>query len=137
MSFTGLNYIAIVIAAVAGFGIGAIWYTFLFQKPWMAAMGIDEEKIRAGGGPGATPFIVAGIGHLVMAFVFSAFLHSLGAATLVGGLAIGFFAWLGFVITSMAVNNGFGGRNVMVTVIDGGHWLVVLLVMGLIIGAFG
>jgi hypothetical protein len=136
MSFAGLNYIAIVIAAVAGFGVGALWYTLLFQKPWMAAMGIDEEKMRAGG-PDATPFIVAAVGQLVMAFVFSAFLHSLGAATLGGGLAVGFFAWLGFVITSMAVNNGFGGRNMMVTVIDGGHWLTVLLVMGLIIGAFG
>jgi hypothetical protein len=137
MSFAGLNYIAIVIAAVAGFGVGAVWYTFLFQKPWMAAMGMDEEKMRAGGGPDATPFIVAAVGHLVMAFVFSAILHSLGAATLGGGLTVGFFAWLGFVITSMAVNNGFGGRNMMVTVIDGGHWLTVLLVMGLIIGAFG
>jgi hypothetical protein len=136
MSFAGLNYIAIVIAAVAGFGVGALWYTLLLQKPWMAAMGIDEEKMRARG-PDATPFIVAAVGQLVMAFVFSAFLHSLGAATLGGGLAVGFFAWLGFVITSMAVNNGFGGRNVMVTVIDGGHWLTVLLVMGLIIGAFG
>jgi hypothetical protein len=136
MSFAGLNYIAIVIAAVAGFGVGAVWYTFLFQKPWMAAMGMDPEKMHAGG-PDATPFIVAAAGHLVMAFVFSAFLHSLGAATLGGGLAVGFFAWLGFVITSMAVNNGFGGRNMMVTIIDGGHWLTVLLVMGLIIGAFG
>lgn len=137
MSFTGLNYLAIVIAAVAGFGIGAVWYTFLFQKQWMAAMGIDEAAIRAGGGPGATPFVVAAAGHLVMAFVLSAFLHSLGAATLGGGLAVGFFAWLGFVITSMAVNNGFGGRNINVTVIDGGHWLAVLLAMGLILGLFG
>ena len=61
MSFAGLNYIAIVIAAVAGFGVGALWYTLLFQKPWMAAMGIDEEKMRAGG-PDATPFIVAAVG---------------------------------------------------------------------------
>jgi hypothetical protein len=72
-----------------------------------------------------------------MAFMFSAFVHALGAATLGGGVAIGFFAWLGFVITSRAVNNGFGGRDIMVTVIDGGHWLAVLLVMGLILGAFG
>ena len=70
-------------------------------------------------------------------FRYLAFLHSLGAATLGGGLVVGFFAWLGFIITSMAVNNGFGGRNITVTAIDGGHWLTVLLVMGLIIGAFG
>jgi hypothetical protein len=77
------------------------------------------------------------VGNLVMAFILSALLHSLGSATIGGGLVTGFLVWLGFVVTVMGVNNSFGGRNPMVTVIDGAHWLVVLVVMGAIIGAFG
>ena len=77
------------------------------------------------------------VGNLVMAFILSALLHSLGAATIGGGLAAGFLVWLGFVITVMGVNNSFGMRKPMLTVIDGAHWLAVLLVMGAIIGAFG
>ena len=37
----------------------------------------------------------------------------------------------------MGVNHAFEGAKPMLTVIDGGHWLAVLLLMGAIIGAFG
>ncbi len=47
------------------------------------------------------------------------------------------FCWLGFVITSMLVNNSFARRDWRLMWIDGGHWLVVLLLMGAIMGAMG
>jgi hypothetical protein len=37
----------------------------------------------------------------------------------------------------MAVNNGFAGRDARLLLIDGGHWLIVLLLMGAIIGGMG
>jgi hypothetical protein len=37
----------------------------------------------------------------------------------------------------MLVNNIFAQRDRRLLLIDGGHWLVVLLVMGAIIGAMG
>jgi hypothetical protein len=143
MSFAGINYLAVVIAAIAGFGVGAVWYSFLFQKPWMEAMGITAAAMqaRASGAAPSTPLplLLGGslVGNLVMAFILSAVLHALGAASFGGGIGIAFLVWLGFVITVMGVNNAFGMRNPMLTVIDGGHWLVVLLVMGAIIGVFG
>ena len=57
--------------------------------------------------------------------------------TVRNGMISGLFAWLGFVVTAMAVNNAFGGRSLLLTAIDAGHWLVVLLIMGAIIGAMG
>jgi Protein of unknown function (DUF1761) len=142
MSFASLNYVAIIIATIAGFGVGALWYSALFVKPWMEAMGMTEADIQArrasGEAPSLAPLLGGSIvGNLVMAFILSALLHSLAAATIGGGIATGFLVWLGFVITVMGVNNSFGGRKLMVTVIDGAHWLVVLVVMGAIIGAFG
>jgi hypothetical protein len=142
MNFAGINYLAVIIAAVAGFGVGALWYSVLFVKPWMEAMGMTEADIQArrasGEAPSLAPLLGGSlVGNLVMAFILSALLHSLAAATIGGGIATGFLVWLGFVITVMGVNNSFGGRKLMVTVIDGAHWLVVLVVMGAIIGAFG
>jgi Protein of unknown function (DUF1761) len=142
MSFAGINYLAVIIAAIAGFAVGALWYSVIFVKPWMDAMGMNEADIQArraaGTAPSIAPLLGGSIlGNLVMAFILSALLHSLAAATIGGGLATGFLVWLGFVITIMGVNNSFGGRKPMVTVIDGGHWLVVLLIMGAIIGVFG
>jgi hypothetical protein len=109
----------------------------------MEAMGITtaDMQARASGASPATPLpvLLGGslVGNLVMAFILSALLHSLGAASFGGGIGIAFLVWLGFVITVMGVNNSFGMRKPMLTVIDGGHWLVVLLVMGAIVGAFG
>jgi Protein of unknown function (DUF1761) len=54
-----------------------------------------------------------------------------------GGVVTGFFVWLGFVITTMGVNHAFGGAKPMLTFIDGGYWLAVLLMQGAVIGAFG
>jgi len=47
------------------------------------------------------------------------------------------FAWAGFVVTSMLVNYSFGGRRYLLLAIDAGHWLVGMLVMGLVIGWMG
>ena len=40
-------------------------------------------------------------------------------------------------VTTMLVNNAFGGRSYVLTAIDAGHWLVVLVLMGVVIGWMG
>jgi hypothetical protein len=35
------------------------------------------------------------------------------------------------------VNNAFTGRSLMLTVIDAGHWLGVLVIIGAVIGGLG
>jgi hypothetical protein len=82
---------------------------------------------------------VAFVAELIMAWVLAGMIGHLGPgrATLANGVVAGFFAWLGFVITTMAVNHQYGRQRPMLTVIDGGHWLAVLLVQGVIIGLIG
>jgi hypothetical protein len=57
--------------------------------------------------------------------------------TTANGLIAGFCLWLGFVATSVTVINAWQGAKPMLTVIDAGHWLGVLLLQGLIVGAIG
>ena len=138
MSFAGINYLAVIIAAAASFAFGSIWYMSL-AKPWMAALGKSEAEIKGEGGPSPLPFITAAVAQLVMAFMLAGLIGHLGVGqvTPVNGLISGFFCWLGFVITTMAVNHGFQGASRALTVIDGGHWLGVLAIQGLIIGLMG
>jgi hypothetical protein len=105
LTFAGMNYLAIVIAAVAAWLFGAGWYMAL-GKPWMAALGTTPDKMaEAKRRPGAwLPFV---------------------------------YCWVGFVITTMVVNNGFAGRDARLLLIDGGQGLIVLLLMGAIIGGMG
>jgi hypothetical protein len=132
MSFESVNYLAVIVAAIAGFGVGAIWYTLLFSKAWIAAVGISEEQMKQGGSP--VPFIFSGIAYLVIATFLSALMSP---ATIASGALAGFLAWLGFVLTTTAVNYAFPGRKYELTLIDTGHWLAAMIVMGAILGAFG
>jgi hypothetical protein len=140
MTFAGINYLAVVIAALAGFGFGAVYYITL-SRPWMTAMGWSSEQQAAHAkgqvNPGTTPFIISIVANLVMAWVLAGVIGHMGTVTVRSGLISGAFVWLGFVITTMSVNYGFGGRQPMLTVIDGAHWLGVLLIMGAVVGAFG
>jgi len=42
-----------------------------------------------------------------------------------------------FIATTVAVNNAYPGRKFILTVIDAGHWLGVMLIIGAVIGARG
>lgn len=142
MPFAGTNYLAIVVAAVASFLFGAVWYNVL-SKPWMAAAGVSAPGLPkeegGGSGPSPLPFVIAFVAQLVMAWVLAGLIGHLGPGqvTLRNGLISGAFVWLGFVITSLATNHAFQGANRNLTLIDGGHWLGVLLVQGAVIGLFG
>ena len=138
MRFAGVNYLAVVIAAVVAWLAGAGWYT-AFGKSWMAALGLTPEKMReVKRQPGAyLPFVYAFIANLVMAWVLAGVLFHVGALSLRRGVISAALCWLGFVITTMWVNNSFARRDGRLLVIDGGYWLVALLLMGAIIGAMG
>jgi hypothetical protein len=51
------------------------------------------------------------------------------------GVIAGALCWFGFVLTTMAVNNIFARRDRRLILVDGGHWLLVLLLMGAVLGA--
>jgi hypothetical protein len=133
----GINYLAVFAAAVAAWLLGAIWYTAL-SKAWLAALGKTKAELAGPSGkPSAAPFILSFLAELVMATVLAVLMARSGTAGITGGLAMGALAWLGFVATTISVNNAYPGRRLSLTMIDSGHWLAVLLVQGAIIGWFG
>ena len=137
MVFAGMNYLAILVAAAAGFAFGALYYTVL-GKAWMAALGKTEAQVRAAT-TSALSFVIAAVAQLVMAWVLAGTLGHLGEGqvTLRNGVITAGFVWVGFVLTSMAVNHAFQGAKRMLTLIDGGFWLGVLVIQGIVIGLFG
>ena len=40
-----INYWAVVVAALSGFAVGALWYGPLFGRQWMAASGVTETDV--------------------------------------------------------------------------------------------
>ena len=142
MAFAGINYLAVLVAAIAGWFVGAGWYNVL-ARPWVAAQGKtmeafkQEHAAKAGDPKAFLPFLLAFVANLVMAWVLAGLIGHLGPVTIRAGVISGIFAWLGFVVTTIAVNYAFGGRTWRLFAIDAGHWLAVLVVMGAMIGTFG
>jgi hypothetical protein len=141
MGFANVNYLSILIAAVAAWIFGGVYYTSL-STPWLAAQDKTVEQCKAeqagkSGAAKAAPFILVFVGELIMAFVLYGILTHMGAFTLRAGIISGAFCWFGFVLTTVTANNAFGGRKPMLTVIDSAAWLGALVIIGAIIGWMG
>jgi hypothetical protein len=136
MVFAGLNFLAILIAALAAFAWGALYYTSL-SKQWLAAVGLSKEQIQTARSP--MPFVISFVALAIMAWVLAGTLGHLGPGqvTLKNGIISGLFLWLGFIATTVFVNNAYPGRKYSLSVIDSIHWLGVVVIEGATIGAMG
>jgi len=132
MTFSGINYLAILVAAVAAFAWGAAYYMSL-SRHWLAAVG------RSAPNRSPAPFILSFVALVVMGWVLAGMLGHLGPGqvTVTNGIVSALFVWLGFVATTVTVNNAFAGRKYSLSLIDAIHWLGALVVEGALIGAFG
>jgi hypothetical protein len=140
MTFAGVSYLAVIIAAVAAWLASAAWYMSL-SRHYVAALGKTPEQMPENRKkPGASlPFILAFVANIIIAWMLAGLLAHLGAGqvTLRNGVISAIFLWFGFILTTMVVNYSFAGRDKRLLLIDGGNWLLVLLVIGSIIGAIG
>ena len=138
--FAGLNAWMLPLAAVASFIFGGIWYGLL-SRQWMTAAKLSEEQIKGTGGPSPVPFVITFIAQTLMAWMLAGLiLHMAKAglpANLKNGMITAFLVWAGFVITTLIVNHRFQMQSWALTLIDGGHWLGVLLIQGAILGLWG
>ena len=128
-----VNWLAIIVATIAGFAVGAVWYTAL-GKQWMAAIGKTRDQLNTG----PQPYVIGVIVELVMAYFLALVTSNLfGSVTVASGLMAGAHMWLGFIMPPMILNHRYQNMPWRLTALDGGHLLLVLLVQGLVIGLFG
>ncbi len=129
------NYLAIFAAGVAAFVFGGLWYSLL-GKQWSAAHGwAPAEKSTMP----IAPMIISFVAVLVMAFVLAGVLAHVAKdnITIKAGLITGVICWFGFVLTTLVTNHAYGKAKPLLTVIDAGHWLGVLMLQGLLLGWLG
>lgn len=129
-----VNYLALALAVIASMAIGAIWYSLL-EKVWMKASGVTQENIDAAGPP--IRYLIAIGAHALMAYVLIGVIYHSGPVTVMNGIMSALFIWGGFIMTSMTVTQRFQLRPWSLTFIDAGHYLLVMLAQGAILGWFG
>ena len=75
--------------------------------------------------------------QFIMAFVFAGIIYHTGGTSIRSGLISAALIWVGIVLTTQIVNHRFQGQPWSLTLIDSGHWLGVLIIQGVVIGAVG
>lgn len=107
-----INYIAVLVAAVAQFIFGAIWYMPLFGKMWGRIHGFDQQskETQAEMRKGMMPLLaVQFISTVVTSYVFALLYKDMPSQW----HAYGFtgFLWLGFVVPTQVAAVLFGGTD--------------------------
>jgi hypothetical protein len=135
-----VNYLAVLVAAVASFALGGLWYGPLFGKAWAKAQGMGEMK--PSGAEIGRAFALNILGLLLMSWVLA---HHVvvwmptkppGAPDVQLGLAAGFFNWLGFVVPMLLNSVAFEKKSWKVFGINAGYQVISLLVMGVILAVW-
>ncbi len=99
----GINYLAVLVAAIAAYAIGAVWHSPVgFGKQWMKLSGFSKEHMRSMPLTATQAMIFGFFFTLLFAYVLAHFVVLAGASTLPSALQLGFWVWLGFVATTLA-----------------------------------
>jgi hypothetical protein len=129
-----VNWLAVLIAALAKFAIGGVWYSPpVFGPRWGAIVGVSPEAFKA---RMVQAMIIDLIASFVLAWVLANVLKFTGAVGLIPGARVSFFLWLGFVATPLISTTIYEGRPLALFGINAAYWLVSMLVMGALIGAW-
>ena len=130
-----INILAVVVAAVVYWLLGAAWFTVL-SKAWLAGIGKTMEQLKQEGGSPALAYVVALVCNLIMACVLSWLVIQTGEQTAMRGIGLGALLWMGLVGTSIGTEYVFESRSLQIFAITGGYPLVGLVLMGAIVGGW-
>lgn len=142
-----MAYLAILVAAIAAHVLGFLWYGPLFGKTWMKLMNVTEKDKGKAKHEGMTKVMVGSfLTTLVMAVVLDFLISEVGYVDVtgtspflwnaLGGALTGAIAWLGFLATTQMGMVFWENKPWSLYALNTIHYLVTLVVMGAIIGAW-
>jgi hypothetical protein len=127
-----IHWLAVVVAAVVGFPLGALWYGPLFGGAWMAATGITKERARQ-----ANMAKIYGTTLLLNLIIATSLAMFIGPeSTFADGLFAGFMAGFTYVAAAFGITYLFEFRSIKLWGINAGYQVLVFSVMGTILGAW-
>lgn len=129
-----INYLAVLVAAIASMVIGFVWYSpILFAKQWMKLMGYTKASLDKQKNEMNKTYAISSVAALVTAYVLAHIIQYAGASDVMGGMMTAFWVWLGFVAPVQLTDVLFGGKKYELFGINTGYQLACLLVAGAIL----
>ena len=131
----GINYLAVVVAAVAAFVVSTVWY-IVFGKEMMKLQGVKPDAMADMEKPQPWKILVEIVRSLVVAYVLARFVVLLGVVEWMGAVQLGVWAWIGFPITLLVGSVIWENTPWKLAAIHAGDWLVKILFIVAILGVW-
>lgn len=127
-----MNWIAVFVGALAYFMLGALWYSLLFQKQWIAYTGTNMEDANVKKGVAAIMF-----GSFVLMFItsfaLSVLVNKMGVWGWMSGVKLGLFTGVCFACTSMGINMLYEKKPIGLFFINGAYQVLGNILAAVII----
>lgn len=128
-----LNWIAVLVATMAGFIVSAIWYSVLFGKPWQKAAGLKDKDVK---NAGSKPLVLGFVTLFITAAAMGVLLPVLALTTALQGASFGILAGLAFIATNKAMTMTFEQRSPTLFWINVGGDTITLAVIGAVLAVW-
>lgn len=128
-----VNLVAVLVATVAAFVVGALWYGPLFGKKWKELMGLTDESVKSMKMTMMQAMVGGFVTTLVLVYVLAHFLNLIPEGTVGAALTLAFWVWLGFVATIMMNSVWYENRPWKLYLINASHYLVAICVAALVL----
>ena len=129
------NPIAILLATLLYFVLGAFWFT-AFRQAWLAGIGRTMQQLMETGRSPFFIYAIALVGTFILALFLSWLIQISGLQTLARGVKVAFLAWFGFIFTTWAAEYAFEVRTIKTFAITAGYSLTGMLLMGVVLGSW-
>lgn len=128
------NYAAVVVAALAYWILGAIWYAVLFSKPWMTLEAMTEVQAKSMNP--VLPYVITLVLNLLIAYSLAQICIWRNANSIGRGASVGVLLWIGFVGPVTFTTYMYEMRPWQLFAINQFYPLFGFVLMGAIIGAW-
>lgn len=132
-----IKFLAVIVAAVATFFLGAIWYAPLFGNAWKKAHGYSDERIKAMQTVRPMPVFFAGLllCYVVASFAVAMLVVRLNIDSAIDGIVLGLTVWI--VAAAIQLTGWLSSDKPFVAFqIDAGYQFLYLPLIGAILGAW-
>ena len=128
-----LNWLAVIVASVVGYALGAVWYMAL-AKPWMAATGLTREIVASRRQATMRAYVISVIGSFVGTLALAVLVQLTGTSDAGSGLALGLLVGVAFIAVNNAVHDSFEFRPLKLYLINTCYPVLQLALAGLVLG---
>lgn len=132
-----LNIPAVLVAAVAYFIIGSLWFAALFGNIWSKE--VEKHGIRItkpSKGQMMQKMVQTFVGNLVVALTMAYVVFVAGSVTWQTGLKLGLICGIGFGAAVMAIAYTWESRSFKLVAIDSGYAVAGITVAGIILSVW-